>query len=219
MSDLDSRKVLMGVDVGITLNVVVRQQVGDDRTRAVFIGEVDTFEDVTDLMSRHSVHHAVIDAQPDLHKSREFAKLHSKVWLAFYSNKEGDHEWRRGKRSGVHEVHINRTQAFAEMFDLFNRGKSTLPANARQLGGRVERGVGEYYRQMMALKRILDQNAQDNWVSRYVSERRADHYAHAEVYCMLASKAGAHSGVTRVGKAIAFGGRRRSGRGPSWRLI
>jgi len=53
-------------------------------------------------------------------------------------------------------------------------------------------GVGEYYRQMTGLSRVLEQNAQGNWVWRYLDRGKADHYAHAEAYCLLASK---HAGI------------------------
>ena len=187
--------IYMGVDVGMKLHVVIRRHLEENRTRALFIGEVDTFEELSELITRYDVRRCVIDAQPELHKTREFARAWPrKVWLAFYDREHGDHEWVRGKGGDASVVHVNRTQALDEMFDLFRQGKAELPSNARRLGGRVQHGIGEYYREMMALKRTLEENAQGNWVSRYVTERKADHYAHAELYCMLAAKADAHSG-------------------------
>jgi hypothetical protein len=52
----------------------------------------------------------------------------------------------------------------------------------------VQHGVGDYYRQMTAIHRILEQNAQGNWVARYSEHGKADHYAQAEAYCALACK-------------------------------
>lgn len=63
------------------------------------------------------------------------------------------------------------------------RGLAELPRDARFLGGRVREGLGEYYCQMMALTRTLEQNSSGNWVARYLDLGKADHYAHAEVYC------------------------------------
>ncbi len=187
--------IYMGADVGIKLHVVIRQHLGEDRTRALFIGEVDTFEELAELMTRYDVRRCVIDALPDIHKAREFARARpGKVWLAYYDRQDTDHLWVKGKGSDVATVHINRVQSLDEVFALFQEGQAELPSDARHLGGRVEGGVGEYYREMMALKRTLEENAQGNWVARYVSEGRADHYAHAEVYCLLAGKPGSHTG-------------------------
>lgn len=195
MSSVTKSGIYMGVDVGMKLHVVIRRHLEENRTRALFIGEVDTFEELGELITRYDVRRCVIDAQPELHKTREFARARPRrVWLAFYDREHGDHEWVRGKGVDVSTVHVNRTQALDEMFDLFRQGKAELPSNARRLGGRVQHGIGEYYREMMALKRTLEENAQGNWVSRYVTERKADHYAHAEVYCVLAAKADGHSG-------------------------
>jgi hypothetical protein len=67
----------------------------------------------------------------------------------------------------------------------------------------VTGGIGEYYREMMALKRSLEQDSQGNWVARYVDWRKPDHYAHAETYCMLAGEADDHAGG-RILKLIRF---------------
>ncbi|MEE8148081.1 MAG: hypothetical protein V3T24_10790, partial [Longimicrobiales bacterium] len=210
----------MGVDVGIKLHVVIRQRLEGDRTRALFIGEVDTFEELGDLITRYDVRRCVIDALPDIHKAREFARARPrKVWLAYYGRQDADHHWEKGKGSDVATVHINKVQALGEMFDLFHKGKAELPSDARHLGGRVRHGIGEYYREMMAPKRALEQNSQGNWVSRYDAGREADHYAHAEVYCMLAGKTGAHlGGKFLLPRRVDLRPRRRGGSGWKWGL-
>jgi len=212
--------IYMGVDVGIKLHVAIRQHLGEDRTHALFIREVDSFEDLAELITRYDVRRCVIDALPDLHKAREFARVRrQKVWLAYYDRQDSDHHWVKGKGSDVAIVHINRVQALGEMFDLFHKSKAELPSDARYLGGRVERGIGEYYREMMALRRTLVENAQGNWVSRYVSEGRADHYAHAEVYCMLAGRSGTHAdGKILRPRLVDLRPRRRRGSGWKWGL-
>lgn len=68
----------------------------------------------------------------------------------------------------------------------FHERAAPLPADARALGGRVREGLGAYYRELLALTRTLEQDATGNWVARWTNRRRADHYAHAEVYCALA---------------------------------
>ena len=72
------------------------------------------------------------------------------------------------------------------MFDDIQHQRSELPRNARSLGGGLRDGVGEYYRRILALTRRLDQNALGNWRATYDERGKADHFAHAEVYCRLA---------------------------------
>lgn len=68
----------------------------------------------------------------------------------------------------------------------FHERGAPLPADARALGGRVREGIGEYYRELLALTRTLERDATENWVARWSDRGRADDYAHAEVYCSLA---------------------------------
>ncbi|MDP9237619.1 MAG: hypothetical protein M3P30_09535, partial [Chloroflexota bacterium] len=79
------------------------------------------------------------------------------------------------------------TQAIEELFHAMELGYMALPSDARRAGGRVRDGVGEYYRQMMALTRVLEQNAAGNWISKFVDSGKPDHFAHAELYCMRAA--------------------------------
>jgi hypothetical protein len=52
----------------------------------------------------------------------------------------------------------------------------------------VKQGYGEYYRELLALKRTLERDEQGNFVARWLDSGRDDHFAHAEAYCLLASK-------------------------------
>ena len=67
-----------------------------------------------------------------------------------------------------------------DTFSRFVLQTSTLPANARD--------VADYYDQMKAPVRVLEQASDGNKVPRYV-ETGADHYAHAENYCAAAFEA------------------------------
>ena len=87
---------------------------------------------------------------------------------------------------GVSFLGLNRTETMEAMFEAFKNGRAELPRNARKLGGRVRDGFGDYYRQVMAPKRQLEQDAQGNWTSRYDEHGKPDHYAHAENYCLQA---------------------------------
>ena len=187
MPDGSKAKTFMGVDVGTKLHVVIREPLDDKRSRALFIGEVDSFEDLEQLVERYHVRAAVVDALPEQRQAMEFAEKrphYARVGLAYYGRTDPGHELVCDNRVDVWRT--NRTQALDEMFHSFLTEAAELPQSARLLGGRVRDGLGEYYRQMMALKRKLEQNSMGNWVARYDDARKADHFAHAEAYCTLA---------------------------------
>ncbi len=179
-------ETFLGVDVGTKLHVVIRQSLDDERrrSRALFIGELDTFAELYDLARRYNVRTAVVDALPEQRAAAEYARnADHQVYLAYYSRTEPGHEYAR--ENGVYVYKINRNEALDAMFDAFQSQAAGLPKDARRLGGRVKDGLGEYYREMLALSRVLERNAQGNWVVRYVDAGKADHYAHAEAYCLL----------------------------------
>jgi hypothetical protein len=181
----------MGVDVGVKLHVVIRRQFQDDqnRSRAVFIGEVDSFEELRSLIERYRVVRAVVDALPEQRAAAQLARetTSARVGLAFYGRTDPGCETSRD--NGVWVYRINRAEALEETFHGFQTEKSELPQNARELGGHVRDGLGDYYRQLLAISRVLEQNAQGNWVARFTDQGRPDHYAHAETYCRVAMNA------------------------------
>ncbi len=181
----------LGADVGTKLHVVIRTPPDRDRrTRALFIDEVAAFADLGELIDRYQVRSAVVDALPEGHGARQFATRYpSRVWLAFYDRQRGDHEWAPADRAGVRVVHANRTLLLEETFDRFHRQLAELPRDARSLGGQVRDAFGAYYRQVVAPVRVYEQDADGELVARYIRGGKDDHYAHAEAYCLLASRA------------------------------
>jgi hypothetical protein len=83
---------------------------------------------------------------------------------------------------------VNRPEVLDETFQRFRDGVVELPRDAGKLGGPVKQGYGEYYRELLALKRTLERDEQGNFVARWLDSGRDDHFAHAEAYCLLASK-------------------------------
>ena len=190
MPDGTAEGTFMGVDVGAKLHVVIRQALDEDwvRSQAVFVGEVDTFEELSQLVNRYAVGSAVVDALPEQRAAVEFARRERSLRpaLAYYGRSDPGH--RLASESGVRVCHLNRTETLEEMFHSFQTETAELPRDARSLGGRVRDGLGEYYREMMTLTRQLEQNSAGNWVARYVDNGKADHFAQAEAYCRVAAK-------------------------------
>ncbi len=206
MDEYAGQPCVMGVDVGLKQHVVIRQQQTYEERKAStpsrlwFADEVDEFGELDLLMARYNVRVAVVDAAPELHLARAFAERHrSRVWLAQYRQTLG-HERTRGGASDVDRYHINRVEALDEVFDLFRTGQLALPRGARLLGGHVKEHLGDYYRQVLAPRRTIERDAHGNPVARWIDNGRADHYAHAELYCMMAGKI--HGG--RIGRIITF---------------
>jgi hypothetical protein len=194
-------ETFMGVDVGLRLHAVIR--LAAENNRAVFIGEVGSFAELEVLLNEFNVRRSVIDTLPDRHRAMEFAaKWYPRVWLCLYDRHEGDHVWTKRNGSQVQTIHANRILILDQMFVRFRDELAELPSNARLLGGKVKDGIGEYYREMTALDRTLERDTQGNWVPRYVDKGRPDHYAHAEAYCLLASRPVNSGG--RPGKIVRF---------------
>jgi len=196
LADYAGQPTTMGVDVGSRLHVVIREWPSNEARRARiakgtlaprrlwYAAEVSTFHELDGLVDRFNVGQVVVDAQPESHAAAEFAQRHSRIaWVAQYRSTPG-HE--RDYSARPRRYHISRTQALERVFDAYRTGEALLPANARELGGRLQQGMGEYYREVMAQQRTLEQDANGNWQSRFIDRGRADHYAHAEVYCAMA---------------------------------
>ena len=182
----------MGVDVGTRLHVVIREHVSkgkQGKRRLWFAGDVG-WEDLDGLLEQYRVRRCVIDSQPEGHTTRTFGLRHrNKVWLAYYGRQESGTSWPRGKSGQPNICRINRTESLDAVVQSFRDGLAALPRNARRLGGRFRErdGAGEYYRQLLAIIRTLAEDGHGNPVARWAS-RGDDHYAHAEVYCAIASE-------------------------------
>lgn len=193
LSDYAGQECDMGADVGLRLHVVVRERLGYERprlgvaaARLWFAGEVASFVELEALMARYRIRMAVVDSMPEMHAAAEFAIRHKdRVWLAHYREQPG-YERTRGKYGEPNRFHVNRVEALEATFQRFRDGAVELPRDARRLSGPIRDGLGEYYRQLMVPKRVLERDRHGNWTSRWVNQNRDDHYAHAEVYCMLA---------------------------------
>ena len=146
-------------------------------------------------MERFHVKKAVIDALPETRLAAAFARRHDQAWCAYYGAAPADHGARK-MQAGVRSVRLERTQAIDEMVERFRAGTTELPRDARRLGGRVADGSGAYYRELLTPQRTLEQDAQGNWVARWSEHGRADHFAHAEVYCRAANEIAARTGLS-----------------------
>lgn len=164
-----------------------RTSAAEDRpepaSRLWYAADLGSIAEVEALLERFRVTRCVVDMQPETHLVVDFARRHAgRVVLARYGRQDPGHE--SSTEHGVRILKVNRNEAIEESVARFVAGMNELPGEARQLGGHVTDGLGEYYREAVALRRVILPDASGNWESRWVGT--GDHYAHAEVYASLA---------------------------------
>lgn len=145
------------------------------------------------LIRQFRVSRAVIDALPETRKARELQADFKKgvIWLAYYvtqkvgTKNELPAQWDKDK--GV--VNLDRTRTLDQTFAWFYEEENSLPGYAKD--------IPNYYAQLKAPVRVLEETTGGAKVARYV-EAEADHFAHAENYCMVA---GMDTGLRKQARA------------------
>ena len=84
------------------------------------------------------------------------------------------------------------------MIENFRNGSAALPTDARVLGGTNSSGSSEYYRQLMAMQRVVNENQAGGWNARWDNNKKADHFAHAEVYAWAAQNFDRKRGINQT---------------------
>lgn len=175
----------MGVDVSPRILHVVIRTLPDfetGETRQLYAAET-TWEHLPNIVTIFRPRVIVMDALPETTKAREFQDMYPRnmVWLSYYphmvqgSKREDSVVWNPRERTAL----LDRTRIMDECFAGFYGMTSTLPLNARS--------IRDYYKHMMASIRVTEADNSGQLVARY-REVGADHYAHAEVYSLAASK-------------------------------
>ena len=204
LEDYDGQPCVMGVDVGTRLHVVIREDISENypsitgmignrrserHSKLWYAGDVSEIGEIEQLMVSFNVKSVVIDALPETRLSRDFANRHGDVHMAYYTGNNSSYEWIRETSDKPRHVKIDRLVGMDDMYTGIRNGTVRLPADARELGGHINSdGYGEYAAQMMVPQRILEKDGHGNPVARWIDNGRDDHYAHAELYCMLAQQ-------------------------------
>lgn len=172
-------RAFMGIDVGRVLHIIVRQEEATETgERMQLLAQTATWDEAKAIIDRYNPATVVIDALPETTKARELqaACRPGQVWLSYYRETSKDEEptkWNRDERI----VLSDRTRTLDATYGRFADNTNTLPVNVRD--------IADYYKQLKAPVRRLESTKTGD-VVRYV-ENGADHYAHAENYCTIAS--------------------------------
>lgn len=177
------RGCYMGVDVGGKLHVRIDAVGPNSKSRAAYIGTVPAFEDLDPLMRRYDVSRCVVDAAPEGHEARKFARRWpGRVYLCSYPNASTwAHQEPAVWNAEEGTVSAHRTLTLDATFARIHERRIEYPREVLD--------IPEFAEQLMAPVRVIEDDSRGNPVARYVEGGRADHFAHAENYAALAMSA------------------------------
>jgi hypothetical protein len=166
---------VMGVDVGDKLHVVLR---GRERQKWQLqeAFTADTFEELERCFKHYKIVCCVVDGRPEARETRRFQDKHvGTVWLAEYTAGSGEPEW--VTRNWL--VKAPRTGIMDETFRRFREREYLLPTYVHEIEG------GEYVKHLLEPARHARMDSAGRVTNEY-KNKRADDFAHAEVYATLA---------------------------------
>jgi hypothetical protein len=144
----------------------------------VHLGVYREFSDLDALIEKFNVNCTVIDALPETHATREFAKRHNGwVYMNFFNeHQRGEARW---DDDGM-RVEINRTEALDASRAVIRDRQITLPSQDPLLD--------EFAKHMAADAKVLDEDAETG-AKRYRYIRTAeDHFSLAFTYAWMAAQ-------------------------------
>lgn len=168
----------MGVDTGKFLHVVISKELeSPERRQVVFLGVCREYSELDALMERFNVGTCVIDALPEIHATRDFARRHpDQAWLNYFQeNQRGEPKWDWDQQI----VQENRTEALDLSRSVIRERKVILPR-----GGAL---VEEFATHLANdAKRLVEDEETGAQSFRYV-RTGPDHFSLAFTYDCLAA--------------------------------
>jgi hypothetical protein len=173
--------VFMGIDVGSSLNIVIRERVRDEHgawvRRLVWAGTVPSFVLVKELIKSWNPKIVVIDALPEIHEVLALKESFRQVYSSKFTQGQLQINLNRDKRI----ISMDRTALLDALRSEFEAELLPIPDGAEHIDG------GAYYSQLKAATRILVTNETNPERSYYSWEHTVpDHYMLAEAYCLQA---------------------------------
>lgn len=172
-------ETVMGVDVGDTLHVKIGIRTGKDTYEALHIGRYNSFGEIHDIAQKMKVKFAVIDALPDTHAVKEFAKQEPyTVYLCWYSEAmPGNPKWNREEGT----VKVNRNEWCDKVHEVYADKKIVIPRKTPEI-------------EVLAtqMTKTAKTNIEDSITGipkpKWIKLGGNDHYFHASLYFLLAAQ-------------------------------
>ncbi len=172
--------VSMGVDVASVrdLDVRISLHYEDGRKRALWIGNVADFKDLTGLMTRYDVKMAAIDHLPEGRLARAFAgRFPGMVYLVAYTDSSNQANV-LNIDSSIYFATVRRTEAIDASIELVRSQRNLLPADWPE----------HYPIQMRNVYRKVEVDDVTGKMKGHYLSTGPDHAMHAEVYDLIASE-------------------------------
>jgi hypothetical protein len=169
----------MGVDVGKELHVVIAVKKSRHTMKVIWVGRVESFNDLHDLAARFGVRSSVIDLKPEIRKVREFQKAEPYSIFAcdYVETRVGMTQWDEKDRV----IKCNRTEICDATHQLFTEpGRLELPRRNTELD--------QFARESTQIAKVLEEDDDTGAKVYRYKKLGADHFRHALNYCMLASE-------------------------------
>lgn len=176
---------VMGVDVGTLLHIDISYFDENNVKHTLYLGTRKSFDELEELYNQYNVSMAVIDYFPETREVHRFCLNHS--YGAYGCRYVATHDASITVDDTKMCLVVNRTVVIDELFSMFRSYKVRIPYDSPP----------EYANHLTALKRIVETKSNGTDMARYVHSDD-DHYTHASVYCMLANKILATSGIDMV---------------------
>lgn len=174
--------VTAGVDIASVrnLNVRISEHINEFEKRALFIGEVDSFDKLTVMMDSYKIHLMMIDHQPDGRLGTAMVvRFPGRCFTVSWGDKQGDVLKIETVEGGVAtgKVSARRTESISATLDMIRTQKNHLPENLPE----------DYVKHMRAavLKREEDEKGR---VVVYYHTPEDHDYLQAESYDLIATE-------------------------------
>ena len=168
----------MGVDVGKDLHVVIGRPLKQEKAYKIdYVGRVEDFNDLHDLVDRYDVRATVIDQGPETRKVREFQEAEDcKVFLCTYLDKLRV-AVREDQKRGM--LTVNRTEICDKTHEMF------VKAGAIEIPRRCSE-IDQFALEMSNTAKQLEEDQKTGSKIYRYRKLGEDHYYHATNYFLLA---------------------------------
>lgn len=182
--------VFMGVDQGDVLHYEIARSNNGVR-EIIEVGTRTSFDEIGALIRAYNVSLTVMDALPNHHSAKNFAKdFYGRVHLAYYKSFDSD-ETAKEAKDIEHGLLIDRTDSLDQSAESWRSGKTRLVLNRskyHRIPDFIDDPTGKdgFVQQMTNMVRDEIEDARTQKARAVWVKIGADHYRHADNYCNIA---------------------------------